>query len=188
MTPEMEKQMLTNGRYLDENGKPKAGDASMAATDPAADPAAAASSAGPTEEYLRLPVRMQLVMDQRWLTHLIAECANQPLRVEVQQVRINPSDFGTSSGADYSMMGAGMGSGREGYGGGYVGGGRGGYEGAFGGGSTANLFPELTGVQTFSAQPNMVNVVVQGIIYIFNPPDASRLKVTEEPQVAMTAQ
>jgi hypothetical protein len=46
------------------------------------------------------------------------------------------------------------------------------------------LFPERSGIQTFSAQPNLVNVVVQGTIYIFNPPDPSVLQAGDETQVA----
>ena len=44
------------------------------------------------KEFKRLPVRMRLWMDQRWLPHLISECANAPLQVEVQEVRINVAD------------------------------------------------------------------------------------------------
>ena len=101
MTEEQERAILTGGRYLGPDGKPLGGGADMAmAADPSADPAAAAPAA-PTDfgvEYKRLPVRMSLQMDQRWLTHLITECANQPLQVEVQEVRINPSDFAGASG------------------------------------------------------------------------------------------
>jgi hypothetical protein len=172
MTEAQERDMLTGGRYLGPDGKPVGGGADMAMVDPAADPAAAAAPAAPLDlgvEYKRLPVRMQLQMDQRWLTHLITECANQPLQVEVQEVRINPSDFAGASGGGFQAFG----------GGGY---GRG--EGGYGGGGAASLFPERTGIQTFSAQPNLVNVVVQGTIYIFNPPDPSVLQAGGETQVA----
>ncbi len=173
MTEEQERAILTGGRYLGPDGKPLGGGADMAmAADPNADPAAAAPAA-PTDfgvEYKRLPVRMSLQMDQRWLTHLITECANQPLQVEVQEVRINPSDFaGASGGGAFG-------------GGGY---GRGG-EGGFGGGAAGSLFPERTGIQTFPAQPNLVNVVVQGTIYIFNPPNPSVLQAGDETQVVTT--
>ena len=58
----------------------------------APDPAAGVAAFG--TEYKRLPVRMELVMDVRWLPHLIAECADAPLQVEVKEVRINPSESG----------------------------------------------------------------------------------------------
>jgi hypothetical protein len=171
MTEDQERDMLTGGRYLGPDGKPLGGGGDMAMADPAADPAAAVPAA-PLElgvEYKRLPVRMSLQMDQRWLTHLITECANQPLQVEVQEVRINPSDFAGASGGGFQSISSGYG--------------RGGGEGAFGGGG-ASLFPERTGIQTFSAYPNLVNVVVQGTIYIFNPPDPAVLQAGEETQVA----
>ena len=85
---------LLSGRYLDKNGRPIP---------------VAGTSTGPEEfgvEYKRLPVRMVLEMDETAIPKLIANCANQPLQVEVQQVRINPdgvrgnrlrSSFGNSS-------------------------------------------------------------------------------------------
>jgi hypothetical protein len=173
MTEEVEAAILTNGRYLGPDGKPIGGGADLAMADPSADPAAAAPAAAVdfgSEEYMRLPVRMSLQMDQRWLTHLITECANQPLQVEVQEVRINPSDFAGASGGGFQSFG--------GYG-------RGG-EGGFGGGG-ASLFPERTGIQTFSAYPNLVNVVIQGTIYIFNPPNPAVLQAGgDETQVVTT--
>jgi hypothetical protein len=68
------------------------------------------------------------------------------------------------------------------YGGGgsrYGGGGFGGGGSAYGGGG-ASPFPELTGIQAFPAQPNVVDVVIQGIIYIFNEPNPDVLKTSEE--------
>ena len=99
-------------------------------------------------EFKRLPVRMKLWMDQRWLPQLVAECANAPLQVEVQEVRVNPADDGGGGG---------------GYGRG--GGGRGGEGGGYGG-SGGPMSVEMTPEQ----EPNMKTVVLQGTIYIFNPP------------------
>ena len=102
MTEEQEKAYLLSGRYLDAEGKPipfggggAARSGRPAAPAPAADPAAAGQPLDLTvfgQEYKRLPVRMALRMDQRWLPRLIAECASQPLQVEVQEVRINPPE------------------------------------------------------------------------------------------------
>jgi hypothetical protein len=100
-------------------------------------------------EFKRLPVRMRLWMDQRYLPQLIAECANAPLQVEVQEVRINPA-------ADGMGGGGGMGGDRGGYGGG------GGYGGAMGASGGVEMVPEQ--------DPNMKTVVLQGTVYIFNPP------------------
>jgi hypothetical protein len=101
-------------------------------------------------EFKRLPVRMKLWMDQRWLPQLVADCANAPLQVEVQEVRINPADDGSGGG---------------GYGGGRGGGGRGGEGGGYGamsGPLSVEMMPEQ--------EPNMKTIVVQGTVYIFNPP------------------
>jgi uncharacterized membrane protein YgcG len=165
MTPEQEAAMLLSGRYLGEDGRPIAG--GMAAggdefSDPAAAPAPVdLSSFG--REYKRLPVRMVLQMDQRWLPKLIAECASQPLQVEVQEVRINPPGGAAAEGMS----------------------GGGGYRGGFqGGGMSGSMFPDRTGLLTFPQQPNVVDVVIQGVIYIFNKPDPTVLESTAEPQTA----
>jgi hypothetical protein len=210
MSPEAEQSFLLSYRYIDAEGKPVAmggggGDPSMPTDMATPDPTTPATPVDLTVfgvEYKRLPVRMTLQMDQRWLTHLISECANQPLQVEVQEVRINPSDASTSGGgggegrAAYGGGGYGGGgyggggygayggAGRGAYGGGMGGGGRGGYEG---GGAGSSPFPERTGVQTFSAQPNIVNVVIQGIIYIFNEPNPEKLKTSEEAEAGQMA-
>jgi hypothetical protein len=117
-------------------------------------------------EYKRLPVRMVLEMDQRWLPKLIAECASQPLQVEVQEVRINTPDAmdPNAAGGGGSMMG--------------------GSDFGVGGGS---LFQEQPGIQGFPAQSNVVNVVIQGVIYIFNKPDPTKLKVADEAETTTAA-
>jgi hypothetical protein len=132
---EDEKAALLTDRYLDAEGNPT-------------------SESG--VEYKRLPVRMSLVMDQRWLTHLIAECASAPLQIEVQEVRINPSDF-ESSGRGSGRRSGGM---RE----------MGGFR-PQGGGSEVTEFPQ---------EPNVVPVIIQGVIYIFNEPDPTLLQVSED--------
>jgi hypothetical protein len=126
---------LLASRYLDAEEKPVA----------APDPAAGAAAFG--TEYKRLPVRMDLVMDVRWLPRLIAECADAPLQVEVKEVRINPSETGASSG----------------YGG-------------RGGGYSSSSSTQLGDEMTPESEPNIKRVIIQGIIYIFNEPDASALK------------
>jgi hypothetical protein len=134
---------LLAGRYLDNDEKPIA----------TADPAAGAAAFG--TEYKRLPVRMALQMDERWLPHLISECANAPLQVEVKEVRINPSE--TGSGGSYSGRG-----GRGESGGGY---------GSAAGTEGDQMAPE--------AEPNMKRVIVQGIIYIFNEPSTTAVQVAD---------
>ncbi|HEY4232387.1 MAG TPA: hypothetical protein VGM76_03105 [Lacipirellulaceae bacterium] len=132
---------LLANRYLDNEEKPIA----------APDPAAGASAFG--TEYKRLPVRMVLRMDQRWLPHLISECANAPLQVEVKEVRINPSETGGSAG--YSRGGREMG---------------GGY------GSSSGQEGDQMGPE---AEPNIKHVIIQGIIYIFNEPNTAAIQVAD---------
>ena len=174
MTEEQEKAYLLSFRYLDAQGKPlpfgSAGAAPAgpeAAAPPAAEPAAPGQPLDLTifgQEYKRLPVRMALRMDQRWLPRLIAECASEPLQVEVQEVRINPSEG----------IGSAAGGGPGGPGGGYRMG-----EGGPGGGG--NVFPEELPSQPFPTQPEMVNVIIQGTIYIFNKPNPAILQPPGEP-------
>jgi hypothetical protein len=179
MSPAQEQAFLLSGRYLDEKGQPipfgsaggmEGGPAPGAEAAPAVDPNAPAAPVDFDQfgkGYKRLPVRMVLEMDLRWLQPLIANCANQPLRVEVQEVRINPPD---------AISGGGIGGGMSMS--------RGGMGGPAGGG--AGLFPERTGLQTFLARPNVVNVVVQGTIYIFNKPNLNILSAPSEQPVAAT--
>jgi hypothetical protein len=160
MTAEQEKGFLLSSRYLNEKGEPiPAGGGGGDAAPPPATPPDAGGGGAPSVDmnqfgtgFRRLPIRMALQMDARRLPELLTICANEPLRIEVQEVRINPPDIG----------GEGMGMGRP---------------GGFGGGagSMANLFPEHTGIQSFSAQPHVKNVVIQGIIYIFNKPNLNIL-------------
>jgi hypothetical protein len=166
MTPEQEAAYLLSHRYLGDDLKPipaggMGGGGGGEFADPAA-PAAPVDLSAFGKEYKRLPVRMVLEMDQRWLPELISQCASQPLQVEVQEVRINPPD-----------------------GGGLEGGGFGGaFRGFEGGGVMGNLFPDRAGLLTFPQQPHMVRVVLQGIIYIFKQPDPTLLQTSEEPPLA----
>jgi hypothetical protein len=88
------------------------------------------------------------------LPNLITECANAPLQVEVTEVRINPSESALGGGG----MGGGFG-GRGGGGGGVVGG--------------QEMAPE--------AEPYMKSIVIQGIIYIFNPPTTGEAAAAADP-------
>jgi hypothetical protein len=167
MSPAQEQQYLLSGRYLDEQGLPISAGGGMAGEmggeigGEFADPSIPAPQVDLSmfgKEYRRLPVRMVLHMDQRWLPELISECASQPLQVEVKEVRINPADGG-------GMQGRGFG---EGYGGGY------------GGGMGGSQFPDRSGLLTFPQQPHMVDVVIQGVIFILRKPDPNVLKSPEE--------
>ncbi len=68
-------------RYLDPEGNPYPGEPE-------------------DKEFRRLPIRMRLMMDQRYLSELLIECANAALPVEVKQVRVNPDESGAGFGGD----------------------------------------------------------------------------------------
>jgi len=137
MTDDQERPILLAGRYVDEAGKPIADLQTAFGT-----------------EYKRLPIRMVLQMDTRRLNHLIGELANQPLQVEVQEVRINPvsigGDIAGRSAHDAGFGGAGFGA-------------------AGGAGDVTTLPPN----------PNLTKVVIQGLIYIFNEPNKTVLQQGE---------
>ena len=121
-------------------------------------PIAATGEEGPEvfgKEFKRLPVRMRLWMDQRWLPQLISECANAPLQVEVKEVRINPSESGEGG-----MRGSYGGRGESGY---------------------SQMSGQTAEEMTPDQEPNMKTVVLQGTIYIFNPPtdDVAPVQVAE---------
>ncbi len=182
MSPAQEQTYLLSGRYLDDKGLPipVGGAAAGPEGGPLPTPDGAADLGPPPTvdlaqfgvAYKRLPVRMVLQMDVRWLPQLITACANEPLRVEVQEVRINPSDL------------SGMTSGFGGGGGRFGGFGERGSSGG-GGASGANLFPDHSGIQNFPAQPNVVEVVIQGTIYIFNKPNLNLLQAPGGAAVAV---
>ncbi len=127
LSPAQEQGVLLSYRYLDDKGQPipiggaGAGEPGAAPDPAAADPALAAGPAPPLDlnlfgtGYKRLPVRMVLQMDARWLQHLIAICGSEPLRVEVQEVRIDPSDV---AGMEAGGGGARFGGGERAFGGG----------------------------------------------------------------------
>jgi hypothetical protein len=133
--PALADAALLANRYIDNEGKPIAD-----------------ASAGLGVEYRRLPVRMQLQMDPRWISTMLVECANAPLPIEVQRLRINPEQ----SGANFDMAS----SGGRGYGGeGRSYGGEGGY--------TPSTVPTA----------DLVTVEVRGLVYIYNAPDPTVLTV-----------
>jgi hypothetical protein len=128
-------------------------------------------------EYKRLPIRMRLQMDQRWLYFLIAECANAPLQIEVQEVRVNPIQTGggmrsavETSSRMYTLQSGQNQIGLAGAGGEMFGREEGGR--MFGQGGRDNA-------RVFNRQPHVVPVVIQGTIYIFNRPDEMQFEVEE---------
>lgn len=139
---------LLTRRYLDETGTPIEVAGAWSVTDFG-------------QGYKRLPIRMSLQMDQRWLYHLISECANAPLQIEVGEVRINPISGGSRGGGGksikrmYSLQNATSRSSS-------MGGNRSGMD-----------------INVFQRQTYIVPVMIQGTIFIFNEPDEAALTVDE---------
>jgi len=117
-------------RYLDEQGQP-------------IEEAPLGDDSSP---FKRLPIYMRLVMDERELPRLLAECANATLPVEVKQVWINPD----------ASVGAGRPRGNQG--------------------------GPRSGEGGETPDPAVVPVTIQGMIYIFNPPNRRLLGLPEEAQ------
>ena len=114
------------GRYVDAKGAPLVPGTNVA-----------------DSEFKRMPVYLKLFMDQREISHLLVQCANSPLPVEVRQLRINPKGTQINS--------------------------------------------QAVGKQPGEQDQNPYDLVVElhGIIYIFNPPNRTKLGLN--PAVATDA-
>lgn len=140
----------------------------------------------------RLPVRLELLIDQRKINRFIALCGNAQLPLEIRQVRINRSggfdssgiggEGGPSSGGpggmgggggggiDMSAMAESLAAGGPGGGGG-AGGAAGGLGKAGKGAKAAKAVKALPKDQS----PFDVPIEVLGIVYIYNPVDMEKL-------------
>jgi hypothetical protein len=144
-------ETLLNNRYLDAEGAPLSGT-------PDGDP----SELG--VEFRRLPVHMSLMMDERWIPRVLLECANAPLPIEVERVRVN-SD---KSALGFDSMGGG---------GGRMGGGYGGLGMSMGVG-----MPSLGSMVT----TGLATVDFQGVVYIYNEPNPETLALPGDEASAST--
>ncbi len=195
---------LLDGRYVDQKGQPLA-----YGTEP------------PFPQFKMMPVRMVLLVDQRRIPKLLAQCANSSMPVEVKRVILRPDqvqslNLGTpSTGAAAGMPGMagstmpGMPGAMPGMSGGAMPGmpgampGMGGpgrrmgstpassgaeamYSGTMGG-TRASIMPGMMGGMPGTSAggeaetPWDMKVEIQGIIYIFNPPDRSKFDIAEAP-------
>ena len=122
-------EVLLNSRYLGEDGLPlPAGDLASFGT-----------------EFRQLPIRMLLMMDQRWIPQLLVESANSPLPIEVNQVRVNPDKAEVGFGQAGGMMGGSM----------------------MGGSYSSNT--------EMPSSPYLAQVEVKGVVYIYMQPDEDLL-------------
>jgi hypothetical protein len=124
----------------------------------------------------RIPVRMRLFMDQRYLSDLLAHCGNFNLPIEVRQVRINcpeglQSDDAQLGGGAMLALPPGGESGRGSMMLGPP------SSTASSGGKRKR--PSATGGLGDEAKvdPNEIEVEVYGIVYIFNPVNETQLGV-----------
>ncbi|MGA2797762.1 MAG: hypothetical protein ABSE63_09300 [Thermoguttaceae bacterium] len=139
------KEQLLKDRYVDDKGLPLAADAKS-----------------PYSEFKMMPISMKLYMDQRKISKLLVECANSPMPIEVRRVSIRRVasellDSGTTAAAspagpsrEYNRRTVDVrGPARP--------------TGAGGGG-------EEGGAGSYD-----IPVEIQGIIYIYSPPDLNTL-------------
>lgn len=104
----------------------------------------------------RMPVRLSLVMDQRRLVKLLAECGNATLPVEVRQVRINRESTGATAGGGGSSYSSTSYSSSS---------------------SSSSSYGSagMTGATGENSSPYDIPVEIFGVVYIYNPPDAKTL-------------
>lgn len=160
--------ILLMNRYVDESLKPLPANSS------------------PYAEFKMMPIYMRLKVDQRKIPDLLVECANSTMPVEVKQLRINPESGGSFGGGGMGMgtparrtapvrrstMGGGMGMPGGGMGMGEMGMGMG-MPGA--GGRPMGGMGGAAGEAVVDENPYIVSIEIRGIIYIYNPPDKTKL-------------
>lgn len=150
------------GRYVDADGRPLA-----------------PGSQQPFAEFKMMPVRLDLVVDQRKIDQLLVNCVNSDMPVRITRVLIRPSQAtAAASGGGYGVMGSsgpGFGTGygtseeygesaTEAYGGGY--------------GTGTSGTTTLSTAMTYD-----VPIVIEGIIYLFNPPNIAELGKPGAPEL-----
>lgn len=155
---EQARRTLVENRYVDDKGKPLPYDVEYP------------YAKHPYAEFKMMPIRMDLVMDQRHLPKLLVECANSNMPVMVRRVRIK-----TQPGNVFDLGGGQAAAG--GGGGGRGGGGMGPARGPAMAQPRATAAPAArqTTDKKEESGPYDIPVEIQGVIYIYNPPDIDRL-------------
>ncbi len=145
-------------RYVDDKGKPLA------------DP-----TQQPYGEFRMMPINLKVVIEQREIPRLLAECANSAMRIDVRRVRIleeeppvvnltapEAAQAGSEPSATAPTMSMPMHKGMHHFGGM----GRGNIQDDSGAGKGGSAYEEESADPVYPPVP----VEVQGIIYIYNPP------------------
>lgn len=152
------------GRYVDASGKPLP-----------------PGSPQPFAEFKMMPIRLDLVVDQRKIDQLLVNCANSDMPIRITRVLIRPtqSALGASGYGGYGGY-----SGSTGYGG-YSGsssyGTETGSEMASPYGTSGSMGAGATTVRATASHD--VPVVIEGILYIFNPPNIEELGKQGAPEL-----
>jgi hypothetical protein len=133
-----EKASPLSERYVDDNGKSLADE-----------------SKHPYAEFKMMPINLRLVIHQKKIAKLLANCANSNMPVQVRAVRVRPGEGDVVNAA--AAGGPPGKAGRQ----------RG--EGAGGGGRAAAMQSDEPIGSLY------LPIEVQGIIYIYNPPDLRKL-------------
>jgi len=128
---------LAAGRYVDNAGNPLQ-----------------AGQQHPFAEFKIMPIRMQLLMDQRRIHRLLVECVNSNMPIEVRVLRLRP---GEQQELDLAALAE---------------------KGADGGRpAKASATSEESTAEKQSVTHDLP-IEVQGVIYIYNPPDEGKLGTT----------
>ena len=145
------------GRYVDASGSPLA-----------------PGSPQPFAEFKMMPVRLDLVVDQRKIDQLLVNCANSDMPVRITRVLIRPGQA-SRGGMGYGGVGAGgFGMGESaGYG----------YESETGAGYGAPGGTYATGGTSRTTTSHEVPIIIEGVIYLFNPPNIAELGKEGAPEL-----
>lgn len=145
------------GRYVDASGNPLA-----------------PGSPQPFAEFKMMPVRLDLVVDQRKIDQLLVNCANSDMPVRITRVLIRPGQA-SRGGMGYGGYGGTTMGMEESAGYGYsseTGPGYGGPGSTYGMGGTSR-----------TTTSHEVPIIIEGVIYLFNPPNIAELGKEGAPEL-----
>jgi len=118
-----------------------------------------------TGQFRRMPIYLNLRVDQRFISDVLVNCANCPMPIDVLWVIVNPD--ATQNFAPASVSGAGGLS--SGLSSGTTGSRRG------SGGMTSSGGSQSRGSSNIDFGPNEITIEIYGVINIFSPPDPKKI-------------
>ena len=148
LSDEQSRRALIEGRYVDDKGQPLPYEAAYP------------YAKHPYAEFKMMPIRMNLMMDQRRLPRLLVECANSNMPIEVRRIRIQKS-----AGEALNLAGAAAAA-------------PGPVAKSHVGSMPAHRQPKASvAVKGDSQEAGQYDMPVEihGVIYIYNPPDREKL-------------